>query len=42
MYVKTAFLNDDLEDEIYIEQLEGFIVHGQEYEVYKLDIPFMT
>ena len=26
MDVKTAFLNGDLEEEIYIEQLEGFVV----------------
>ncbi|KAA0061822.1 putative glutathione S-transferase [Cucumis melo var. makuwa] len=40
MYVKTAFLNGDLEEEIYMEQLEGFIVHGQESKVYKLDKSF--
>ena len=30
MDAKNVFLNGDLEEEIYIEQLEGFIVHGQE------------
>jgi hypothetical protein len=25
MYVKTTFLNGDLEDEVYMEQHEGFI-----------------
>ena len=36
MDVKTAFLNDDLEEEIYMEQSEGFIVPGQEKKVCKL------
>ena len=35
MDVKTAFLNDDLKEEIYMEQLKGFIVHGQESKVCK-------
>ena len=30
MDVKIAFLNGDLEEKIYLEQLEGFIVPGQE------------
>ena len=36
MDVKTAFLNGDLDEEIYIDQLEGFIVPGQEKKVCKL------
>ena len=30
MDVKTTFLNEELEEEIYMEQLEGFIVPGKE------------
>ena len=28
MYIKTAFLNGDLEQEVYLKQLEGFVVKG--------------
>ena len=36
MDVKTAFLNDELKEEIYMEQPEGFVVPGQERKVCKL------
>ena len=36
MDVKTAFLNGDLDEEIYMVQPEGFVVPGQENKVCKL------
>ena len=36
MEVKTAFLNGELNEEIYMEQPEGFIVPGQEKKIYRL------
>ena len=36
MNVKTAFLNGDLDEEIYLDQPEGFVVQGQESKVCKL------
>ena len=34
--VKSAFLNGFLNEEIYVEQPEGFLVQGQEKKVYRL------
>jgi hypothetical protein len=36
MYVKSAFLNGDLGEEVYVSQPLGFIVEGQEQKMYKL------
>jgi len=34
--VKSAFLNGILEEEVYVQQPEGFLVKGQEDKVYHL------
>jgi hypothetical protein len=36
MDVKTAFLNGVIEEEVYIEQPQGFVIHGKESHVCKL------
>ena len=37
MDVKTAFLNGDLDEEIYMLQSEGCITPGKEHKVFKLN-----
>jgi hypothetical protein len=34
MDVKTTFLNGDIEEEFYIEQLDGFVIHEKASHVY--------
>jgi hypothetical protein len=36
MDFKSAFLNDDLQEEVYVEQPTGFIIAGKEHKVLKL------
>ena len=36
MDVNTTFLNGDIDEEIYVEQPQGFVVPGQEMKFYKL------
>ena len=34
--VKSAFLNGDLQEEVYVKQPDGFVKDGQEHKVYRL------
>ena len=36
MDVKSAFLNENLEEEVYMNQSEGFSIEGKEHMVCKL------
>jgi hypothetical protein len=36
MDMKTTFLNGEIEEEVYIEQPDGFVIHGKESHVCKL------
>jgi hypothetical protein len=36
MDVKTTFLNGEIEEEVYIEQLDGFMIHEKESHVCRL------
>jgi hypothetical protein len=36
MDVKTSFLNREIEEEVFIEHLDGFVIHGKESHVCRL------
>ena len=35
--VNTSFLNREFEEEVYIDHLEGFVIHGNDSNVYNLN-----
>jgi hypothetical protein len=37
MVFKTTFLNGVIEEEVYIEHPQGFVIHGKEFHVCKLN-----
>jgi hypothetical protein len=40
MDVKTTFLNGEIEEEVYIEQPDGFVIHDKESHVCRLKMAF--
>ena len=36
MGMKTTFLNGEIEEEVYVEQPDGFVVHGKQSHVWRL------
>jgi hypothetical protein len=36
MDMKTSFLNGEMEEEVYVEQPDGFVFHGKESHVCRL------
>lgn len=39
--VKTAFLNGDLKENMYVSQPEGYVIEGNEEKVYKIKKGFI-
>lgn len=35
--MKIAFINGDIEEKVYMDQLEGFPIEGKEHIMYKLN-----
>jgi hypothetical protein len=38
MVIKTTFLNGEIEEEVYIEQPDGFVIHEKESNVCRLNM----